>query len=154
MTADVKYLVTLSVEFSSIPTNSLCMERGADGEDYYRIDYEIEATIFSSHIDHHCGVATHVAGQSRPNMLDRLCHGVKLQSRETHMVANTLTPSRLCSLAISLQILLRKVGHLPHCYRSVNSLRLAGRVDSVVRLDGLCEISSGLAGDGSDLVFF
>jgi hypothetical protein len=57
---NVKHLVTLTVDLSSIPTDLYEVKIGADGESYYRFVFQVKATFFSAHTEY----ALMFAGQS------------------------------------------------------------------------------------------
>ena len=45
----VKELVEVVADFSKLPTSSFPIKIGADGREYYEIDYELEITFYSAH---------------------------------------------------------------------------------------------------------
>ena len=43
------HLVTVKADLSRLPLESLEQKTGVDGEEYYKIEYEVEVTYYSAH---------------------------------------------------------------------------------------------------------
>lgn len=49
ITGSVKNLVTITADFSNIPTWKFALQVGKDGLSYYKVDFEIQMTCFSAY---------------------------------------------------------------------------------------------------------